>query len=208
MGDWLGTGNIAPKDAIYRPFTEARSYVRELGLNGQSEWAEWAKSDQRPPDIPTNPQRTYKDKGWNKFGDWLGTGILATKDRKYRPFKEAREFVRGLGLKNTDEWNKWVRSSECPSDIPITARHVYANTGWRGMGDWLGTGYVATQERFYRPFDEARAFAHSLELRSFDEWREWSKSNKRPNDIPGDPYKIYKGKGWISWPNWLGTDKK
>ena len=25
-------------------------------------------------DIPTNPQRTYADKGWKGMGDWLGTG--------------------------------------------------------------------------------------------------------------------------------------
>ena len=38
------------------------------------------------------------------MGDWLGTGTVATHLRKYRSFKEARAFVRGLGLKSQAEW--------------------------------------------------------------------------------------------------------
>ena len=33
---------------------------------------EFAKSNQRPSDMPSVPSRTYKDKGWISWPDWLG----------------------------------------------------------------------------------------------------------------------------------------
>ena len=33
-----------------------------------------------PLDIPTNPRVIYMNKGWVGFGDWLGTGRIASKD--------------------------------------------------------------------------------------------------------------------------------
>jgi hypothetical protein len=37
------------------------------------------------------------------------------------------------------------------------------------------------------------------------EWNEWSKSGKRPTDIPSDPANVYRDDGWVSFPDWLGT---
>ena len=34
----------------------------------------------------------------------------------------------------------------------------------------------------------------------------YAKSGKRPDDIPSNPYHTYK-KEWVSWPNFLGSDK-
>jgi hypothetical protein len=73
----------------------------------------------------------YKDKGWVGYGDWLGTSFL--------PFTEARDFVRKLGLKNYHEWNDWRTSDKRPKNIPSSPRSVYANKGWCGIQDWLGT---------------------------------------------------------------------
>jgi hypothetical protein len=43
----------------------------------------------------------------------------------------------------------------------------------------------------YRPFQEARIFARCLGLKNKDEWRVWSKSDKRPEDIPANPQQTY-----------------
>ncbi len=79
MGDWLGTGSIATTKRKFRSFEAARVYVRQLGLNSWTEWDQFRKGSLPekgllPVDIPTNPNRTYANKGWSGMGDWLGTG--------------------------------------------------------------------------------------------------------------------------------------
>jgi hypothetical protein len=67
----------------------------------------------------------------------------ATRFRKYRPFKQARELVHGLRLKSRSEWSAFCKSDEKPKDIPTAADVIYSKAGWSGWGDWLGTGSVA-----------------------------------------------------------------
>jgi superfamily II DNA or RNA helicase len=204
-GDWLGTGNQATFNRTFRPFEEARSYVRSLGFKSKSEWQVWSKSDARPDNIPANPPQVYKDKGWVGWGDWFGTGIIAPQNRIYRPFEEARTYVRSLGLKSVTEWRSWCKSGARPEDIPGNPPQIYKRNGWIGWGDWLGTGNQASFNRTYRPFEEARIYVHSLGLKSQTEWRDWCKSSAKSDDIPAHPSEIYKDKGWVSWGNWLGT---
>jgi hypothetical protein len=147
----------------------------------------------------------------------LGTGTVAAQLRKYRPFKNARAFVRNLGLKNTHQWQAYCRGElaekgTLPSDVPANPIIVYANNGWAGMGDWLGTGNIAFWKKVYRPFKDARAFVRGLRLKSNREWREFCKGaipekGALPPDIPSNPNNTYAEKGWVNWLDWLGTDR-
>ena len=128
----------------FRSFTEARAYVRSLGLKSQGEWREWYKSDNRPPDIPTTPERTYPDE-WRGFGDWLGTFKPANRDVRFRPFEEARAYARSLGLKTQKEWREWCKAGR-PPDIPHNPERVYSES-WRGLRDWLGTENLTFADR-------------------------------------------------------------
>jgi len=204
-GDWLGTGNVASKNRIYQPFEKARSFVHNLRLKSKNEWQDWIKSAAKPDDIPTNPHRVYKDKGWIGLGDWLGTGNVASFNRTYLPFEEARTFARSLGLKSNVEWKAWAKSSDKPDNIPASPSMFYQNQGWVGWGDWLGTGTIASQNRICLPFEEARAYVRSLGLKSQAEWTAWAKSDDKPDNIPAQPYQTYKNKGWVSMGDWLGT---
>src|SRR5215207_5696413 len=98
------------------------------------------------------------------------------KDKKWRPFEKAREFARGLDLKSEKEWLGWARTERKPHDIPICPDYVYKWNGWRGWGDWLGTGRVANQHRQWRSFEEAREYARSLGLKGQAEWTQYCKS--------------------------------
>jgi hypothetical protein len=206
-GDWLGTGRIADQLREYRPFNEARAFVHSLGLKSEAEWKEYCRSGKKPKDIPYKPQRTYANDGWAGWGDWLGTGRIADQLREYRPFNEARAFVHGLGLKSVREWGDYCKSGKKPADIPAQPSNTYADAGWLGWGDWLGTGTIATYVFQYRPFNEARAFVQGLGLKSHTEWREYCKSGKKPADIPANPNRTYADAGWLGWGDWLGTGR-
>ena len=62
----------------------------------------------------------------------------------------------------------------------------------------------------WRPFEEARKFARSLELHDIEEWLSWTRGKipnkpKRPLDIPIAPATVYP-KEWEGWRDWLGTE--
>ncbi len=154
--------------------------------------------------MPAYPNQVYKDQGWAGFGDWLGTGTVSNKDKKFRPFNEARKFARSLGLKNEKQWMDFCKSGDLPDDIPASPNGIYKDQGWAGSGDWFGTGTVATTRREYRPFKEARKFARSLSLKNNIEWADFCKSVDLPDDIPADPRRTYKHQGWAGYPDWLG----
>ena len=116
------------------------------------------------------------------MGDWLGTGRVANQLRQYRTFEQAREFVHTLGLHSVWEWEQYCKSGIKPEDIPWKADKTYKKD-WTSWGDWLGTGKIADQYRVYRPFEKARQYVHTLELKNHTEWKKYCKSEK-PQDIP------------------------
>jgi hypothetical protein len=128
-----------------RPFPEARDYIRGLGLksvHGPSGWWHYCNSGRKPADIPTNPNVIYAEAGWVNWGDWLGTGRIADRDRVYRSFEEAREDARSRKFRTGENWTSFAQSEELPPDIPAAPWNTYKNKGWKNMGDWLGTGNV------------------------------------------------------------------
>ena len=166
MGDWLGTGTIAPIDRHrqYRPFTEARAFARTLGFKNKAEWDDYCGSRKKPADIPTKPDRAYHSE-FQGYGDWLGTGRPVPGNYAFLPFAEARSFAHALKLKNHKEWSAYCSSRRKPYNIPSAPNETYG-TEFQGWGDWLGTGYISNHHRKHRPFAEARAFVHTLGLRN------------------------------------------
>lgn len=204
FGDWLGTGNVAPHNMEFMPFGKARDSVQKLNLQSLREWKKYSKSGKRPDDIPSNPNSTYKNKGWISMGDWLGTGTIAPQNKKYRSFVDAKEFVQQLNLKTRTEWVEYCFSGKKPDDIPANLVGVYKKHGWKSIGNFLGTGRIANQNRKFKSFEMAKQFVHSLKLKSKDDWYRYSISKRRPNDIPFTPERTYK-KEWKGWGDWLDT---
>jgi hypothetical protein len=73
----------------FRSFNEARQFVQTLGIKNEDGWKEYCRSGKKPEDIPKYPKTIYKNE-WKGLGDWLGTGVLSTHDRIYRPFNDAK----------------------------------------------------------------------------------------------------------------------
>ena len=185
IGDFLGNGTTRN----YLPFAESHKFARELNLKGQREWQAYCKSGNKPPNIPSHPDGTYKNRGWQNWGNWLGTGRVSDNNKSYLPFTEARKFVRSLGLKNSRAWNYYRLSGNRPNDIPSNPQRDYKKD-WKGWGDFLGTETMSPQ--VFRPFAEAREFVRKLELKGLKEWLEYCKSGEKPNDIPATPWSVYK----------------
>ena len=218
IGDWLGTGRAPVKGRYYLPFDEARKYVHTLNLKGTKEWYEYAKSDNRRMDLPFNPDKNYREKGWINWGDWIGTKTIATGSINYQSFNDARKFARSLKLKSQREWFEYCKGKVStlppkPENIPTSVERIYKDKGWINFGDFLGTGTIAPQLKEFRTFDQAKKFAQRLNLKSYSEWQKYTKGNYKnlnalPKDIPLAPHYVYKNKGWIGYGDFLGYGMK
>jgi hypothetical protein len=129
--DWLG---YASRKRL--SFQAAREYVRRLGLGSWKEWGAWARSSERPRNIPRRPDQIYRS-SWRGMPNWLGFTPEAT-----LPFYEARKLVRSLGLRSCVEWRAWASSNERPRNIPSAPDKTYHDY-WKGWRNWLGTGWLA-----------------------------------------------------------------
>ena len=110
-------------------------------------------------------------------------------------------------MKSVKEWEQYCKSASKRPDIPWKADRTYRKE-WISWGDWLGTNRIADQNKVYRPFVEAKKLVHSFKLKSGEEWKQYCKSGKKPEDIPSNPDTdtIYK-KNWTDWGDWLGTGR-
>jgi hypothetical protein len=123
------------------------------------------------------------------------------------PFQEAKRFVHKLNFKTVTEWLNYSKSRKRPFNIPSTPRRTYKNE-WKGMSDWLGTGIIPTQKRVYRKYLDAQKFVHTLKLINRTAWTKYCKSGNKPNDIPNNPWHVYRNSGWKkkgAMGDWLGT---
>jgi len=203
--DWLGTGTIATIDRNFLFYKDAKKNVKKLKLKSRTEWNEYKKTNKIPSNIPKDPPSAYQNKGWKGWGDFLGTGHIKYGDFEFQTFQDARKFAHSLRMKNQAEWKIFTKSIKKPKDIPADPSKKYKNQGWKGWGDFLGTGTIAPFNIKFLPFIQAREYIRSLGLQSQNEWNKYRISGKKPKDIPSNPFEHY-GKEWTNWGDWFGTD--
>jgi hypothetical protein len=193
-GGARGSGRMAQGGAL--AFEAARMFARTLKLGSREEWKEYNKSGKRPSNIPSNPDRTYRDAGWVSWPDWLG---FEGKQRKQNgkgsalSFEAARTFVRSLKLGSAREREEYSKSGKRPSNIPSNPDKTYRDAGWVSYPNWLGyEGKEGLARGGALSFEAARTFVRTLKLRSHKEWKEYRKSGKRPSNITSNPDKVYR----------------
>jgi len=205
--DWLGIEKFPTRKVVYRDFNSAREFIRKLGLKNQNDWKQYCKSNQRPIDIPSSPDKEYKNNGWLGYGDWIGTDVIASQNKIFRSFEEAKEYVRNVELKNQKDWMIYCKSGNKPKDIPSAPQNTYSSKGWKGFGDWLGNGRIANKDILFKDFYSAREYVRNLGLKNTNHWIQYCKSGNKPSDIPYKPERTYIDKGWKGWKDFLGNDK-
>jgi len=208
--DWLGSKGVFIQRCSknWRPFEEAKEYVRTLGIVSQNKWEMWSKSGLRPADIPSNPPLTYREEwvSWDDWFDYTSECRLYYK-KKFRPFEDARAFVHTLGLKNAHAWFAYAASGDRPDDIPSNPHRIYCKK-WVSFPDWLGYTPIPRgnwHKKNWLPYTDAREIVHRANLKSAAEYRSWRKSN---SDImmPSEPAITY-SKDWVDWYDWLGKER-
>ncbi len=105
-------------------------------------------------------------------------------------------------------WKRRIKRQKIPKlpkNIPLYPDQTYKSE-WEGWAIFLGNPHKK-KKTYFRPYEEARAFASKLGLVSYTEWKIYCKGEmpqlpKLPNDISSAPQSYYKQ--WNGWPDWLG----
>jgi len=195
-GDWLGTGTVSTQLRKYWSFEKARDHVHKLNIKSQKEWNEYVKLRKLSAEIPSDPYKVYKNKGWISWGDWFGTGYVAHTLRTYLSFNEAKKFVHTLKIKTKDEWIFFTKSGNLPKNIPTTPARTYKEY-WESWSDWLGSGTIShrNKSKMWLNWKEAKKLYQKIVkengIKNGTEWHTYIKTHKLPKDLPRYPAEIY-----------------
>jgi len=127
---------------------------------------------------------------------------MARKRHNWLSFDEARFLVRDESIAHQAEYFRWHVYNR-PRQIPKRPDRVYKE--FKGWNDWLGNNnkFKGGKRVAQRPFVEAVAYAHSLNLAKSSDWPAFIREHGIPNDVPSHPELYYKQ--WVSWGHWLGN---
>jgi hypothetical protein len=210
--DFLGykpTRRLRPLDVPLRPFAQAREFVRSLNLRSTVDWYAFVRSGRCPPDLPSNPPKTYAD-DWRGMPDFLGFEYASGRQVRrrishppWRGYKKARTFARSLGLLSMREWKLYAAGKiaglpPIPADLPAAPDRAYGNQ-WAGARDFLGEKFMT--------FDEAKVFLRAINVRTsleYDLYRRGLLPNTpaSPKHLPNSP-DVYYGDRWAGWRDFL-----
>lgn len=137
-GDFLGNGNVSNSSKNFRSFNQYKKFFIELKLKTIKEFKKLKNNNEIPHDIPSNPNLTYKNKGWTDWSDFLGTIIIAPQDKQFYNYEQAKEYIKTLNIKTSTQWGKFKKQNILNAKMPRSPRTVYLNKGWKGWADFLG----------------------------------------------------------------------
>jgi len=128
----------------------------------------------------------------------------------WRSFKEARKFVRTLGLKNEKgDWRKYSKSGKRPDDIPTNPYNTYKKE-WISWPDFLGsdkTNPLSVPKKNEWAYEKAKAFLKKLGIKDKEDFFRLKKLGKIPKEIPASARRVYINKGWEGWGDFLSTGR-
>ena len=192
-----------------RTYTEAKELLSASGLRPktEAEFRQLAKDGALPPGLPKYPYEKYKNNGWISWGDFLESGYVANANRSYVSYEEAKRIIANANPRprTRSEYNEAIRSGVLPSNLPLNAPLIYKNDGWQGVGDYLGTGRVATHHQKFLSYAECKEAIRAMELppTSQKEWQLMAKRDQLPPGIPHDPSGTYSDE-FEGYPAFLG----
>lgn len=63
-------------------YEECKKLIEKIKIKSKRKWDKYWKENERPDNIPYQPDKVYKNKGWISWGDFFGTGTLSPSQRK------------------------------------------------------------------------------------------------------------------------------
>jgi hypothetical protein len=129
-GEFFKTGRIADieKHNSFLSYEDAKEFLKRYNFKNEEEFYKWAKSENRPHNIPASPRKTYGIK-FISMGDFLSNGNYHFKD--YFSYQECREFVQTLNFNSIKEFENWISINKSITKVPAHPYDIYPEfEGW------------------------------------------------------------------------------
>lgn len=205
-GDFLGTGYVSTtmrNKGYYWSFKQARVWIRKLKFQSQRQWEIWNRTYKRPEGMPMACSKVYQKqwKGWADFLDYKPRKRFCKDKWNY---EQASTWVQKQKLKTKLEFSKKKkRKNWLPMQIGLDPESYFrAKEVWKGWNHFLGTPESLKKSRDFRSFRRTKNWVKKNKIKHYDQY----KQTKKPIDIPQNPDKIYKDKGWKNWASFLETE--
>jgi hypothetical protein len=129
-----------------------------------------------------------------------------TLSKSFVSYKEAKQTVKKIGFKNSKEYKAWKK----PEGMPCAPHVTYADSGWSGWGEFLGTGSIQP-ERFmtYLTLAELKVLLKAEGVKSYKGYRAWSvkwNSGRKILGAPKNPNLMYANTGWLGFDDLYDTN--
>jgi len=176
----------------YLTYIEAQSAVQELKIKTRKDYIE-TKLYKGDSLLPSNPEKTYGNKGWINWYNFLGTKA----PNIYTTYQEAKMAVQGLNIKSMKIYK--IRRNEDPQ-LPSSPSECYKNKGWVSSQDFLNIN----KSDFYKTYQEAQKAAQTLGIKNRHHYVGKKEYKKDPR-LSSTPNMLYESKGWKDWYSFLGN---
>jgi hypothetical protein len=120
-------------------------------------------------------------------------------------YEDAKELLHPLKLGSIDEFKELCKQGKLPN-VPHDPYGLFKDRGWVDWADLLGYPRRRLRSTDRLPYQEAKKIIQSLKVTNQKQFQKLSSQKKLPKGIPGNPARIYRGKGWSDWANFLGRE--
>lgn len=153
---------------------------------------------------PSNPNDTYKGKGWQGWSHLVGRENIYKK-KEALPFSDFQTEVRRLypGTGSVGIW--YGKEKKNHRNWPSYPEIEYKGKGWIGWAELVGRQSHLKKE--FLSFDELQKEVEALYDRSTN-IGDWYRAEKKKHPKwPSDPAGKYKDRGWTSWKNLINSEQ-
>jgi hypothetical protein len=191
-------------------YEDLKRYVRENNIRKKDEYLSHVSNNFIIDgiNIPYNPSAFYSKEIWEGWSIFLRDEVYKKKyNGTYYSYKECKEAVRQYNFLSKSDYFRRIKDIiKLDIKIPYDPRSVYKEE-WEGWVHFLDTDNSVDQIENLVDFEIAREYSRSLNLKFQKQWYK-IKFRDLPKGMTKKPEKLYVGKGWIDWNDFLGIDKR
>ena len=198
-GDFTGSGNVSHKSKKLLSFEDAQKIAQSMKIKSKQHYRQLRADGLLPDGMPSNPSKTYENKGWTTWGDFHGRGNVANKNKNFVSFQNARKLVQSMKIESSLQYRQMKKEGLLPDNMPASPDKTYAGKGWVNWWHFFGTEFLS--------FEEAQKLVQSMRIKSSIQYRQMKKEGLLSKNMHWNPAKFYKDKGWKGWKHFLGTTK-